>query len=342
MKQVAEQCHRLQHCGKLSHPQPRRYAELISNDFYELSGAFKDIIRIDHIVQESRLRDNPYSVNWTRQEFDDLICSISNSPNMSHVPCMFTNDWNRNWSINDYYESLREIKSDCGLTVKVGHGDDGMNMKWHDFMEYLDSDCLGHDHPLYVIDDDFHLNLSEFTMTYSMPAPFAWTVHHDVFSHIPDADRPPYRWFVLGGWRSGSPLHTDPYCSSAWNVNIRGRKRWIIFPGDYLTEKSDQILHRILCGEVEWDGLYSPSPVLEWFVEAYPSLVDYRNGIKQGECDDIFDNFYEFIQNPGDMVYVPAGWAHTVLNLEETVAVTHNFTTKQEQEMVMKKWREHM
>ena len=104
------------------------------------------------------------------------------------------------------------------------------------------------------------------------------------------------KWFtrrlLIGPERSGTGWHIDPI-GCAWNALIHGRKRWAITaPGATLPHDTD---------------------VVRWF-------SDWHKLREQcGGC-----NWFDFIQSPGEVVYVPQGWGHAVVNLELSVALTGN------------------
>ncbi len=52
----------------------------------------------------------------------------------------------------------------------------------------------------------------------------------DLFRVLGETQRPDYRWLVAGPARSGSLFHIDPNNTNAWNLCIRGRKKWIFYP----------------------------------------------------------------------------------------------------------------
>lgn len=55
-----------------------------------------------------------------------------------------------------------------------------------------------------------------------------------------------------------------------------------------------------------------------WFQDVWPTLKGRE--VELGMLD--------FIQQPGETIFVPHGWHHIVLNLEWTVAITHNFISR--------------
>ena len=123
----------------------------------------------------------------------------------------------------------------------------------------------------------------------------------DLFSVLGE-NRPDFRWFLCGPAGSGSPFHTDPHATSAWNGLLHGRKRWALYPPTMVppgvTVSSD-------------DGYQALKPI-RWYVEVYPHLKAHERPI-------------ELIQKPGEIIFVPAGWWHMVLNVTDTIAVTQNW-----------------
>ena len=60
-----------------------------------------------------------------------------------------------------------------------------------------------------------------------------------------------------------------------------------------------------------------------------PPAVDWFHRLYNQEFDgEEVSNFSFCVQQAGDCMFVPAGWWHTVVNLEDTVAFTQNYIPK--------------
>ncbi len=114
----------------------------------------------------------------------------------------------------------------------------------------------------------------------------------------------------MGPERSGSTVHIDPLMTSAWNASVVGHKRWVLFGED--------VPKSIVKGKsYKYKGYEDES--INYFTEILPQI---RRDYDKKELKMI-----EFIQYPGETVFVPGGWWHAVLNLDDTMAVTQNVMT---------------
>ncbi|KAI6779613.1 F-box protein-like protein [Emericellopsis cladophorae] len=128
----------------------------------------------------------------------------------------------------------------------------------------------------------------------------------DFFEVLGD-ERPAHRWLIVGPERSGSTFHKDPNATSAWNAVIQGSKYWIMFPptahvpGVYVSKDSSEVT--------------SPLSIAEWL------LTFHEEARQLPEC-------VEGICDAGEILHVPSGWWHLVVNLEAGIALTQNFVPK--------------
>eukprot|EP01052_Picozoa_sp_SAG31_P037111 SAG31_NODE_4740_length_2988_cov_1.861890_2_plen_151_part_00 len=83
--------------------------------------------------------------------------------------------------------------------------------------------------PAYFVDDLFDL-LDPGGPTAAPTSPSTVTVAAATEGGSATDSRPDYRWLLIGGARSGQTWHTDPNGTSAWNLTLSGRKRWLFFP----------------------------------------------------------------------------------------------------------------
>lgn len=238
---------------------------------------------------------------------------------------------------------------------KVGTDDDGypVRLKYKHFYAYArgqlgktGESAAVDDSPLYIFDGTFAchrrgaitpdaLGGCGIRGDYKVPRFF----QEDLLRHA-GSSRPPYRWFVLGPPRSGTGCHVDPLSTSAWNALVLGRKRWALLPPEtppHLVKPPGiereaatwfravlprlRLLHRRKHGEGNLQDLTVPDAASDPVATSLPPLT-------QMDLDS-FTELHECIQHPGDVLYVPHGWHHAVLNGpdEFSVAITQNYVS---------------
>eukprot|EP00904_Undaria_pinnatifida_P004790 jgi/Undpi1/1440/HiC_scaffold_11.g04831.m1 len=186
-----------------------------------------------------------------------------------------------------------------GLRLHAG----GLEFALKDYLVYAEEskDEL----PLYVFDKRFADKCADLGEEYSVPEVFS----EDLFSVLGKERRPDHRWLIAGPARSGSSFHVDPNCTSAWNATVSGKKKWIMFPPG----ETPPGVHP------SEDGLDLAAPVsiTEWFLNFYEECHAPGRKSRPLEC----------VVSAGEVVFVPMGWWHCVLNLEWSVAITQNFVS---------------
>ena len=139
---------------------------------------------------------------------------------------------------------------------------------------------------------------------------------HDLLSALGPRRRPDHRWLIMGPMRSGSAFHIDPNATHAWNAPVRGRKRWIFYPPGVPPPG--------VLPSPNGDDVAMPVSLGEWFLtywDAHASrMSDPDPSRRPLECTVC----------PGDLLFVPHGWWHAVLNLDRgiSVALTQNYVSR--------------
>lgn len=106
--------------------------------------------------------------------------------------------------------------------------------------------------------------------------------------------------FGLGGRYSGTPFH---YHSSVFAHVLHGRKRWLLHPPTHLPPHS---LVRPHMSAIQWlDDMWLSSAV-----HVPESASDSDDGSTRGAV-------LSCVCSAGDVLYLPSGWLHLTLNMDE-------------------------
>ena len=106
---------------------------------------------------------------------------------------------------------------------------------------------------------------------------------------------------------AGTKLHKDQLDSGFWNACIHGRKRWWVTAGWNAEAQRMMAAIMPLAKQLRMDPH-------AWFDKVYPEVVRRLDLVQ-----------YDFIQEEGDLVFVPAGgYWHQVVSLTDSVSVSEN------------------
>jgi oxalate decarboxylase/phosphoglucose isomerase-like protein (cupin superfamily) len=161
--------------------------------------------------------------------------------------------------------------------------------------------------PLYLFDPDFPAE-----DLYKVPEIFS---RDDFFRYL-GHERPKFRWLIAGPKRSGSSFHVDPNYTNAWNACLTGRKRWLLFPPGYFPPG--------VYPSSDMADVTTPVSLTEWLLNYYSATVQAMPHVG-----------YEAVCRPGDVMFVPCGWWHFVVNIDDSIAITQNYVSRTNLEKVV-------
>ncbi|KAJ1973552.1 hypothetical protein H4R35_004059 [Dimargaris xerosporica] len=210
---------------------------------------------------------------------------------------------------------------------------EAIDIMFKTYWQYAQTQTLD-EAPIYLFDKHFGETCPDLLADFTVPTYF----REDLFSLLgantysqcmleaahangsaPKHVRPDYRWLIVGPQRSGSTFHKDPNATSAWNAVITGSKKWILYPpkclppGVYANADESQVT--------------SPVSLMEWFHDYYADVEPYR-ALGTQDSHGQPTGAFEGTCYAGDLMFVPRGWWHCVLNLDDSIAITQNYVSR--------------
>ncbi|GMH21500.1 hypothetical protein Nepgr_023342 [Nepenthes gracilis] len=158
---------------------------------------------------------------------------------------------------------------------------------WHFMKEY--PEYVAYATPLFFCDDWLNLYLDKYRM------------HNE-----PDVQESngiscsDYRFVYMGPKGTWTPLHADVFRSYSWSANVCGTKLWLFLPPPQCHLVFDR---------------HMKSSVYNIFEEVDESKYP---GFKKAV-------WMECTQGHNEVIFVPSGWYHQVLNLDDTISINHNW-----------------
>jgi len=138
--------------------------------------------------------------------------------------------------------------------------------------------------------------------------------------------------FFLGPAGSGAPWH---FHSDAFNALAHGTKRWFVTPpgsDQNSFSKGDGICRQLMIitiyGHITLDSTPSPGNSFSKFKVPAAEWIRQREGATGKPVPLGQDPVLECHQQAGDLIFIPRDWAHSTINLQESVGIAAEFNGK--------------
>lgn len=175
--------------------------------------------------------------------------------------------------------------------TRYGHLALNLNMTMAQYIDYVEN--TRDESPDYLASWDFLPEAPELTAHFSLPA--YWK--DDWMAELSDELRPRLLWLFIGPARSGFRMHVDIGHTAAWNAQLVGSKRWLLFPQEQLDNLYD--------GQV---NAFAPD------LQLHPKFRKAKG--------------YQCTLQAGETLFVPSTWWHQTLIVETSIALSGNYANQ--------------
>ncbi|MBJ6363200.1 cupin-like domain-containing protein [Paenibacillus sp. GCM10012307] len=193
-----------------------------------------------------------------------------------------------NWEFKTYkLETLDENFGEKDIIIRKSEGKDINKPYQIKMSKYIQMIEKGNKDKWYCDWPYYSMGNKEISLLYNVPAYFSEkTINHGY--KIDDK----FKWIFIGSKGTGTHLHQDFKQTHNWHGIIFGCKEWLLISPDHYNE-------------IKKEGIEISDELL---ADAY-----YKNLIQKT------------LLQPGEILYTPRNWWHSVKNLENTFSISENF-----------------
>jgi hypothetical protein len=236
---------------------------------------------------------------------------------LTHEELAAFGQWNslKDWVGNDEKLNIEFLKEHFGSTsvcvseCNVQEFSDQKKIDGATLQQYFDEYFPLKNEGLFFYLKDWHFvrNYPDYS-AYRVPPMFSddWINQHWDYKLQMGSEASDYRFVYVGPKESWTPCHRDVFGSYSWSVNIVGKKLWYLFN----PQASEGLRkHKIRQNCTVYDVRH-----FELNKAEFP------------EFEDSWKKRIEYVQVPGEFLFVPSHWFHQVHNLEDTLSINHNWS----------------